>query len=52
MSPYLEMLVSLGQWAQSHQVLVIAACVSMVFVCGGVRFVQRMSFFSDRRPRL
>jgi hypothetical protein len=51
MSPYLQFIVSLGQWAQNHQTLVIALCVTIVFVLGGVRFVQHTSFFG-RRPRL
>jgi hypothetical protein len=52
MSPYLQFLVSLGAWAQNHQTLVIAACVTIVFLLGGVKLAQHTSFFSPRSPRL
>jgi hypothetical protein len=51
MSPYLQFIVSLGAWAQSHQTFVIAVSVTIVFVLGGVRLVQHTSS-SHRRPRL
>jgi hypothetical protein len=50
MSPYVQFIVSLGAWAQNHQTLVIATCVTIVFVLGGVKVAQHTAFFT-RRPR-
>jgi hypothetical protein len=52
MSPFLRFVVSVGQWAQDHQTLVIAASVTIVFLLGSVKLVQHTSFFTHRRPRL
>jgi hypothetical protein len=50
-APYLQFIVSLGAWAQSHQELVLALSVTVVFVLGASRVPWRTSFF-NRRPRL
>jgi hypothetical protein len=50
-APYLQFIVSLGAWAQSHQELVLALSVTVVFLLGATRVPWRGAF-RDRRPRL
>jgi hypothetical protein len=50
MNPYWPFLVSLGTWAQSHQELVLALSVTVVFLLGATRVPWR-NVFHDRRPR-
>jgi len=48
---YWHILVSIGQWAQSHQEIVVAISVLAILVCGAARVPWRTTFFT-RRPRL
>jgi hypothetical protein len=48
---YWHILVTIGQWAQTHQELVLAISVTVVLVLGASRVPWR-SAFHGRRPRL
>jgi hypothetical protein len=48
MAPSFQFLVSVGQWAQEHQALILAFWGTVVFVLGGRELVR----FFARRPRL
>jgi hypothetical protein len=47
---YWQCLVTLGQWAQTHQALVLALSVTLVLALGATRVPWRQAFRA-RRPR-
>jgi negative regulator of sigma E activity len=49
MSPYWHFLVSVGQWAQTHQEIMVAASVALVVALGLARLIGRASVYSRRR---
>jgi hypothetical protein len=49
MSPYLQLLVSIGAWAQAHHELVLAVFGTIVLVLGMARFTW-CSSVHNRRP--
>jgi len=50
MQPYVQFLVSLGQWAQAHQDLVLFSSLAVVVILGIARLGWRLSLYA-RRPR-
>jgi hypothetical protein len=48
---YWHCLITIGQWAQTHQALTLALSLTMVVLCGAARLPWR-TFFTPRRPRL
>ena len=48
MAPYFQFLVSIGQWAQEHQALLLAFWGTVIVVLGG----REMLRFVARRTRL
>jgi|SoiMethySBSTD1v2_1073268.scaffolds.fasta_scaffold1437436_3 hypothetical protein len=50
MSPYLHFLVSVGLWAQTHDVIVISVSVGVVLVLSLARFLVWRSSVHNRRP--
>jgi len=52
MGPFLRFVISIGQWAQEHQTLVIIGSVLVVFLLGGIKLAQHTISSAQRRPRL
>ena len=50
MTPALQVLVTLGAWAQMHSELVLACSGAVVLLLGLARLTWRTAIF-DRRPR-
>jgi hypothetical protein len=47
---YWSWLVSIGQWAQTHQTLTLVLSLTMVVLCSTARLPWR-TFFTSRRAR-